>query len=124
MRERCPFLLVCLFVLGATDVVAAGEKDAVKPVNLEKVNGEGDEDDPFVSADGLTLYYAVKADRTFAIRVSKRTSAKADWPEGKGLLAARGADLRSPFLHKNVLFFASNEPPDEKLAKFKNFDIM
>jgi len=103
---------------------AAGE--AIKPVNLEKLNTEEDEDDPFVSGDGLSLYYAATKGGTWGILVSTRKSAKDTWPAGKsvaGLERSRNYDLRSPFLFKSDLYFASDEVPDPKLKALKNFDI-
>ena len=44
-------------------------------------------------------------------------------PAGKSLLFDRAFHQRSPFVYKTDLYFASNEVPDEKLAKLRNFDI-
>ena len=116
-------LLAGLLVLGVGGPADGGEKD-VEPINLEKLNTAGDEDDPFVSADGLSLYYASKKSGTYGILISKRTSSKAAWPAGKALLVNKDFDQRSPFQFKSDLYFASNEVPDEKLAKLRNFDLL
>jgi hypothetical protein len=121
--QRIGFVLfACLLVLGVRGSSEGGEED-VKPVNLEKVNTAGDEDDPFISADNLSLYFAAKKTGTYGIMVSKRSSGKAAWPAGKALLASKDFDQRSPFQFKKDLYFSSNEIPDEKLAKLRNFDI-
>jgi hypothetical protein len=115
-------LLAGLLVFGVQGSSQAGENE-VKPINLEKLNTAADEDDPFVSADNLSLYYASNKTGTFGILVSKRASSKATWPAGKALLVSKDFDQRSPFQFKNELYFTSNEIPDEKLAKLRNFDI-
>jgi hypothetical protein len=115
-------LLAGLLVLGVRGSSEGGEND-VKPINLEKLNTAADEDDPFVSTDGLSLYYASNKAGTYGILVSKRGAGKDAWPAGKALLVSKDFDQRSPFLFKNDLYFASNEVPDEKLAKLRNFDI-
>jgi Tol biopolymer transport system component len=117
------------FVLLATSLVAIFVRtpleggDAVKPVNLEKLNTESDETDPFPSADGLSLLYATNAFGTFDIFQAKRTSATVNWPSGKPLVASKDADERSPFLFKGSLYYASNEVPDAKFKDLKNFDL-
>jgi hypothetical protein len=137
-------LFAGLLILGVRGLSEGGDKDAVTPVNLEKLNTPGDEDDPFIAANGLSLYYAhrkeaakktdaeekkgkkdKKTDKapTFSILVSKRSSGKDAWPVGKVVFSSPDADYRSPFLYKSDLYFASNEVPDEKLAALKNFDI-
>src|SRR5215469_5754386 len=54
----------------------------VKPINLS-VNTEADEDDPFVSSSGLTLWYASNAEGKFDILASERRSIRAAWGKGK-----------------------------------------
>src|SRR5580704_16807650 len=101
-------LLAGLLVLGVRGSSDGGEND-VKPVNLEKLNTTADEDEPFVSADGQWLYYASNKAGTYGILVSKRTTGKDVWPEGKAVLVSKECDQRSPFQFKNDLYFASNE---------------
>jgi hypothetical protein len=115
-------LLAGLLVLGVRGASEGGES-AIKPINLEKLNTAADEDDPFAAVDGLSLYYASNKAGTYGIMVSQRKSSKEAWPAGKALLLSKDCDQRSPFQFKNDLYFASNEVPDEKLAKLRNFDI-
>ena len=115
-----------LFLLGLVSFTDVAGGEAIKPVNLEKLNTDGDEDDPFVSGDGLSLYYAWKGNSTWGLLVSSRKSGKDAWPAGKpipGLERSKEHDMRSPFILKSDLYFASNEVPDPKLKELKNFDI-
>jgi WD40-like Beta Propeller Repeat len=123
--KRIASVLLVAMLIPWTSAVPAGAGDLIEPFNLEKLNTAADEDDPFVTTDNLTLYYAANANGTFGILASRRKSAKQDWPAGKVLpeLTSKDADHRSPFVHKNTLFFAANEVPDPSLAKLKNYDI-
>ena len=126
MTRISPILIAGLFALAVFGFAEAGASDAVTPVNLEKLNTDGDEDDPFVAGDGLSLYYASKSGATWGILVSTRKSGKDAWPAGKpvvGLERNKDYDRRSPFLIKGDLYFASNEVPDPSLKDLKNFDI-
>jgi hypothetical protein len=113
------FLILTLFINSG----AAGDKGAVKAVNLEKLNTEADENDPFPAADG-SLYYAVqgKAD-LWEIMVSKKNAAGV-FGAGKVFRSSKEADYRSPFLFQGSLYFAHNNVPDEKLKDLKNFDLV
>ena len=124
MKRTYLMLLAGLLLVGVRSLAQARGGDAVKPINLEKLNTEKDEDDPFVNADGTALYYASNAGGTFGILVSKRTG-KDTWPAGKNLLllVSKDFDQRSPFLHKGTLYYATNEVPDPLLKSEKNFDI-
>lgn len=107
---------------------APGAGDEIKAVNLEKVNTEADEDDPFVTASGLTLLYASNKAGTYDILMSKRTTSGQTFPAGKPYLASKEDDERSPFLFQQGsnthLYFATNHVPDEKFKDLKNFDIV
>jgi hypothetical protein len=115
-------LLVTLSILAGTGILRAGGGEPIKAINLEKLNTESDEDDPFVTPDNLTLYYAASAGTTIGIRVSKRAAGK-EWPAGKPFLVSKEFDQRSPFIHKGVFYYATNEVPDATLKKEQNFDI-
>jgi hypothetical protein len=99
-------------------------------VNLDKVNTSKDEDDPFLSAKGLHLYYASNAEGRFALLVSERRAANLPWPAGKALQGPSGEnDDRSPFLTADLhdLFFATRfvvkaEKGVQKVAD--NFDLV
>lgn len=122
--KRALFLLAGLVIVGQQLPAWAGDKDTLKPVNVEKVNTAGDEVDPFAGPDNLTLYYAARTSGTFGIYVSRRGNANQAWPAGKRFQVSKEADQRSPFVHKGVFYFATNEVPDPELAKEKNFDIV
>jgi hypothetical protein len=115
------------FTLALTALYAApgGDDESIKPINLERLNTEADETDPFITADGLTLYYSSDAPGTFDILVSQRRSANSPWMPGTRLrLNSKSHDARSPFLWRGMLYYATNKIPDEKLKDLKNFDIV
>jgi hypothetical protein len=93
-----------------------------KPVNLEQLNTDGDEDDPHLSSDGLRLYYTARAEGKWAILESVRKTKNGPWPPGKRHedITTLG-DCRSVFVTPDGkfpqrLFFATN-------AKGENFDL-
>jgi hypothetical protein len=101
----------------------AGNAGSLKPINLDKVNADADEDDPFITPDGSVLYYASNRSGHFKILSARRTAR--GWPAGQPLPTSgpKDADERSPFLNRDRFYFATNEIPDEKLKVLKNFDI-
>src|SRR5258708_5408763 len=103
MKRLTFSLLLALLILGLHSPTQGGDGDAVKPVNLDKLNTTADEDDPFAATDGLTLYYASNKSGTYGILVSKRAAAKDAWPAGKPMLVSKDMDQRSPFLFKSDL---------------------
>lgn len=118
-----PCLMVIVVLMGR--LVAGG--DDVKFINLDKVNTDADEDDPYVSPSGLTLFYASNKAGTFDILVSKRSAAGQPFAAAKPYVNNPEDDERSPFLYQGVnldLYFATNHVPDEKLKDLKNFDIV
>src|SRR5262245_34943500 len=70
-------------------------KRLVHPINLEKLNTEADEDDPF-SADGLNLYYASNKSGRWEIMHAKHAQSSSPWPKGESFQSAKDADFRSP----------------------------
>lgn len=94
-----------------------------KPTNLDKLNAEADEDNPFAAGDGVSLFYDSNRSGRFEILVSRRTASTQPWGPGKVFLASKDYDCRSPFLRGTTLFFAQNKVPDEKLKDLKNFDL-
>jgi hypothetical protein len=116
-----PILPAALILALTCDDHAAGGDPMVKPLNLSKLNTDADEEDPCPTPDGNRLLYASKAKGSYDIYVS--TKVKGIFQPGKPFIFDRLADERSPFMFKDKYFFATNEPPDEKFAKLKNFDI-
>ena len=123
MRYAIPLFLAGLLCLSPRGLAQSGEEGMVKPINLDKLNTEDNEDDPFITVDGLTLYYAAKGADTYGIYVSKRGSANAAFPAGKAFMTSKDYDQRSPLVHNGIFYYASNEVPDPSLIKEKNFDI-
>lgn len=119
-------LLVASFMLAChlfpSKAPAAGEKEAVTPVNLEKVNTEADEDNPFLLSDGATLLFDSNKSGRYEIMMSKRAGGA--WSAGKVYLSSKEADYRSPFVRQGIVYFAHNKVPDEKLKDLKNFDLV
>jgi hypothetical protein len=126
MKPFLAFLLSAAVLSALLPVTEAGEEEMLKPTNLGAVNTKADEDDPFVTPNGLMLFYASKAGATFELLLSPRTSALGKWKAGRSIedVNVKDADVRSPFLTRDGrFFFASNKVPDEKLKDLKNFDI-
>lgn len=112
-----------LLVLAAL-VSAADEPKPVKPVNLA-INTKADEDVPFLSSSGLTLWYASNAQGKFDIMVASRKNALAAWSKGKLLedyvrteVDDRGVYLTRDGVYPQYLYFAT-----KKDKETKNFDI-
>jgi hypothetical protein len=121
----CHLALVLLTV-----AVPAGsvQEERVQPTNLgPSVNTKEDENDPFVPAGGLSLYYASHAKGTYRLLLARRASSSGKWKAGNALVSvnSKDADTRSPFVwaRDGRLFFASNKLPDEKFKDLKNFDL-
>ena len=112
---------IVILVLAPRDHTAIGGNPTVKPLNLTKLNTDADEEDPAPTPDGNTLLYASKAKGSYDIY--KATKLMGIFQAGKPFIFDRLADERSPFKFKDKYYFATNEPPDEKFAKLKNFDI-
>jgi hypothetical protein len=102
--------------------IAVGGDTPIKVINLEKLNTAGDEEDPCPAAEGLL--FARKGKKDYDLYLSKRATASAPFGPGTAFLADRGADVRAPFAYQGKYYFATNEVPDEKFAKLKNFDLM
>jgi hypothetical protein len=105
--------------------VQPGEKKPVKPINLENLNTDKDEDDPHVSSSGTSLFYSSNAGKKFDLLLSRRNNLGQPWPAGKpvGDYVQTEADDRSAFLttdgrYPQYLYFAT-----KKDKKARNFDI-
>jgi hypothetical protein len=115
------FVLSLAAFLAAFANATAG--DAIKVVNLEKLNTDADEEDPCPTPDHLGLLYATRARGSYDIYVSRRASLTIAFVAGKSFIADKLADERAPFMHKDRYYFVTNEVPDKKFEKSKNFDI-
>jgi WD40-like Beta Propeller Repeat len=119
-------IFVVVVLLQIDPITSAGQEPKLKAVNLGEVNAKADEEDPFLTPDGLTLYYASNGNPAgaFDILKSQRKSASLPWPPGKRLmLNAKDVDARSPCFWHGTLYFASNRVEEEFKDK-KNFDLM
>ncbi|MFO0867206.1 MAG: hypothetical protein U0744_21635 [Gemmataceae bacterium] len=114
-------LLSCALALSA--FVAPIHAQEIKVANLEKVNTEADETDPFLTPDGLSLLYATNAKGTFDIYVAKRATSTGTFGAGALYYGEKDADERGPCFFNQYLYFSTNLVPDEKLKDAKNFDI-
>jgi hypothetical protein len=108
----------------------ADDVEPVKPINLDKINTEADEDDPHLSFNGLSFFYSSKTKTGFRVYVAQRRTATAPWPAGKQFvdMAFKEADARSAFLtpegrYPQHLYFATNKDLEKKNGKGSNYDI-
>lgn len=112
-------------VLGLVAGSTASVQGQVKPVNLDGPNTKADEVDPFILADGQTMYYASNSAGNFNLMMTRRGSKS--WSAGKAfpIINSKDADTRSPFYFakENTFYYATNAVPDEKFKDLKNFDI-
>jgi hypothetical protein len=103
----------------------AGE-ERLQPTNLGPgVNTRSDEDDPFVTPDGLLLVYASNAPGTYHLMAARRASTLGKWksPAQVSDVNSKHADTRSPFQIQRRFFYATNAVPDEKFKDLKNYDL-
>jgi hypothetical protein len=108
---------------------AQDEPKLLEPVNLP-FNTDKDEDDPHVSSNNLTFFYATNGNKKLEILSSTRKTVKDPWPAGQLLanLKSKNADFRSPFLTADGKFpqrfyYSSNQDPLTKGAKGDNYDV-
>jgi hypothetical protein len=121
-------LIACVMsaFLGFAEVQPQSVARAPKPINLEQLNTDKDEDDPFSASDGLQLYYTSNANGKADILLSTRKSRSQPWPPGKPLdgYIQTKVDDRSLFLtpegrYPQYLFFATRKDDMQDA----NFDI-
>lgn len=119
-------LVLVLIVAGAlsTWADAASGPRLVKPVNLA-VNTKADEDDPFLSSSGLSLWYSCNESGKFDIMMAQRRNVRATWGKGE----APDSYVQSPVddrcgcltrdgVYPQYLYFATLKDKDAK-----NFDL-
>ncbi len=116
MQYKIVFIIVTAVTLRAS----ADENKLAKAVNLEKLNTEADEDDPFLAPDG-NLYFASNKAGNWQLMVAKKTTG--GFGAGKPYLSSKDADYRCPFVIQGILYFADNTAPAEN-KDLKNFDIV
>lgn len=128
---RFPLILLALAMLLVSMPSSRGDDkvEKLKPVNLEKLNTEADEDDPHLATDGRSLYYSSGTKGKSEVYVAaKRVAKGGTWPAGKAVIDLKGkADVRSVFLtpegkFPQQMFFATNADP-LKGTRGDNFDI-
>ena len=104
----------------------AADDDAklAKPINLA-VNTKADEDDPFLSSSGMTLWYSSNEKGKFDILMAQRRTPRAPWSKGHVLddyvqttVDDRGACLTRDNVYPQYLYFATMKDKETK-----NFDI-
>jgi hypothetical protein len=124
MPRQLTALIVSLLFICSAAGQAEGKK-TVKPINLDKLNTDKDEDDPHVGSSGLTFYYSSNANKKFDIFVSRRANQNLAWPPGKvlGDYIQSEVDDRVGFVttesrFPQYLYFATHKDKDTK-----NFDI-
>src|SRR5713101_2096877 len=113
---RFAIALIALNLAPPAAFTQADDKKSLKPINLEKLNTDKDEDDPHIGSSGLTLLYSSTAKRKFYILVSRRANQGQPWPAGKvlGDYIQSEVDDRSAFLtaesrFPQFLYFATKK---------------
>jgi hypothetical protein len=119
-----PFAIVGFVLAFAHDPEVVGGPPPIKFVNLDKLNTDADEEDPCPTPDHLGLLYASKKRGSYDIYFAKRPKLTIPFERGKSFIADEVADERAPFMWKDKYYFATNDVPDKKFEKLKNFDLM
>jgi len=86
-----------------------------------KTQPDADEEDPAPTADGDTLLYASKTKGSYDIYKSTKSAPARS--TGQALHLRRRRRRAKPVQVQGQVLFATNEIPDEKFAKEKNFDL-
>lgn len=115
------YLLVVLFI----PALAAADETPVKPVNIDRVNTDKDEDDPHLGSNGLVLYYSSNAKGKYDIMLTTRAALTKPWAAGQPLedYVQTKVDDRSVFAtpegrYPQFLYFAT-----KKDKRINDFDI-
>lgn len=125
MNKLAILLLAVLAAIGLSLAAdAADEVKLVKPVNLP-INTKADEDDPFLSSRGRTLWYSSNAEGKFDIMMAQRRTVRSTWGKGEvpDSYMQSQVDDRDPCLTRDrvypqYLYFATLKDKDTK-----NFDL-
>ena len=81
--------LAALFLLTLALPAIAQDANAVKPINLDKLNTDKDETDPHIASNGLALYYSSNGTGKFDILISKRANVNSQFPDQTPTLEGR-----------------------------------
>jgi len=105
----------------ANSIVAANttlfEWPVGKPFPLDQVNSPGAELDPFLSRDGLTLWFVGDRDEGKAIYVSNRESIWHDFNPPESIVLSRGPNLpASPSVTADGLFIYYTQPDNARIV--------
>jgi Tol biopolymer transport system component len=127
--HRFVVLLPALVFLVLTLAAAEPETKAPKPVNLDRLNTQADEDEPYLAGAG-SLYYALNSKGRWQLMVSTRRTANAPWQAGKevdGYFSEkadnRGVCLTTEGRYPQYLYFATNKDPEKREGRGDNFDL-
>ncbi len=124
----CKFAALFLAIIAVLCLpLSSGAADEVKPVkaiNLA-INTKADEDDPFLSSNGLTLWYSCNGGGKFDIMMAQRRNLRSGWGKGEvpdsymqSQVDDRGACLTRDGEYPQYLYFATLKDKDAK-----NFDL-
>jgi hypothetical protein len=123
MNKLALVLSLCI-AAGFSIASRADEVKPAKPVNLP-INTKADEDDPFLSSSGLTLWYSSNESGKFDILMSQRRTLRAAWGKGeipdsymKSEVDDRGVCLTRDGVYPQYLFYSTLKDKDTK-----NFDL-
>lgn len=104
--------------------LSAEEVKLAKPTNLP-INTKADEDDPFLSSSGLTLWYSSNERGKFDIMMAQRRTVRSAWGKGEvpdsymqSKVDDRGCCLTRDGVYPQYLYFATLKDKDTK-----TFDI-
>src|SRR5205807_5475339 len=113
MKYLCLAVLPVLLATVLRIPAAPDEPQLLTPTNLA-INTEADEDDPCLTSNGLTLYYASNAKGKFDILVATRPNPTAKWGAGAILkdyvrteVNDRGVSLTPDGTYPQFLYFAT-----------------
>ena len=129
-------MAVCFrFASGDLQALPKPATTLLKPVNLAALNTKFDEDDPFLSRDGVRLFYTSNAAKRFTLMESYQRKAlpgfpgSEKWPAGVELEGQNTEnDNRSPFLtaDNHDLYYAEKtlvKAPEGETQSPPNFEI-
>lgn len=125
MNKHAVSWVIVLIAIGwSVSIRADDEVKPAKPINLT-VNTKADEDDPYLSSSGLTLWYSSNEKGKFDILMAQRPNVRGVWKKGQVLddyvqtkVDDRSVCLTRDGVYPQYLFFATLKDKDTK-----NFDI-